>query len=645
MTRNKSICALAGLLFCSAVYAEFKTIPIGYESARYTAEIPNLPTGSREFEVEQPKPKSDLILNAADFGLDEKATNAATILNAAIEECRKRGAAKLVVNKGVYKAFEDVSIKIDGLKDFTIDGNGATLVFKKTWKNNFDISNCERFKLANLNIDWDWASDPLASLVEVVGKNIDKDENTYVDFKFVDYADFPNKNANMVCTSPYDVKADCVGSDGGFHEWFDNPWGASVRGKIEWIKPNIARVYHNPKAQWSGKDPRGKNAYKVGMKLRMQHYYYHMNNMHIRDNLHTTFENVNVYSCAGHSFVLGGKRQKYLLFKNVNIRRPDDGIHRVITCTADHFHVMNSGGFIKFLNCEFGLGADDCVNVHDVARYIRRKSDFSVFGTGYGEVGDRIEFRNPDYSPAGLTAKIVKIVRDPNKKGSCEIFFDQKLPEGKAFILFNREYSSTNMILENCKFWGNRARGVILQSSDITIKKCRFYHNESSGLRVNTGYAPGLWTEGYGAKNIVVKDCVFKAVCATPSRGSAGKDDSAIACYVYEKPTKYPILRDILIENCKFIDTHARALTLSSCANVIFRNNSFKEKTEVRRAPNPERSQIFIEYSRDIKIINNTFRESDMANPAVNVDTATTSDIVVEGNRLKTRGIVEKLFE
>ena len=627
--------------FCFA--ADMQTITIGRDAPSYSAKIENLPTGAKDFDVAQPNPKSSVVVNAAEFGLNENVENAATIINKALRACKERGAAKLVIDRGVYKAFEETTISIEGFKDFIIDGSGATIVFRREKTPNFNVEGCERFKLRNLNIDWDWARDPLASFVEVVGVSAKTMDDSYVDFKFLEYEDFPNKSARMVCTSPYDEAADCVGAENGMHWWFDRNKGPKRNKKIEWIKPNVARVY----AEFNERNAKKKAVpimrYKVGMRLRMQHYYYHVNNMFIRNCVNTTLENVNVYSCAGHAFVLHGKKQKFVLFKNVNVKRPEGGKHRVITCTADHFHVVTSAGFIKFQNCEFGLGADDCANFHDVSRYAKRNSDNSLYMAIYGEVGDRIEFRNTDFSPAGLTAKIVKIVPDKTgDRGFAEVFFDAKIPDKPDFILFNREFDTHNIIAENCLFWGNRARGLILQTNDVTIDGCRFYHNEMNAIKINSGYRPGAWTEGYGAKNIVVKNCVFEAANSTPTAYDPD-NVSCITIATYVNKTRYPILRDILFENNMFIDTYSCVASISCCENVIFRNNVFEEKT-ARQKPLESRCTFNISNAGNVKIVDNVFFKSPLAKPAVLIDRATTSGIVVEGNKVVEDNIFNRIY-
>ena len=183
----------SGLKYCPALF-DAKPSNITFK---------NLPTGAKDFEVMLPSPKNDIVVNASDFGLNENITNSATIINKAIAHCKKIGASKLVINKGTYKCFDAVSIKFEEMKDFVVDFNNATLIYYSksvklknpqpqwdanpaTTNSNISIINCERMKICNLKLDWDWQNDPLAAFTRVVGKDA-KAERPYLDLFFFQY--------------------------------------------------------------------------------------------------------------------------------------------------------------------------------------------------------------------------------------------------------------------------------------------------------------------------------------------------------------------------------------------------------------------------------------------------------------------------
>ncbi|MDA6840487.1 hypothetical protein OSL57_27600, partial [Escherichia coli] len=77
-----------------------------------------------------------------------------------------------------------------------------------------------------------------------------------------------------------------------------------------------------------------------------------------------------------HGLLCSGGQQYWQLI-NVNIVPRARFPKNVITTTADHLHFARSKGYFKMLGCEFSLGSDDCINIHDITSFgvkIGRKS-------------------------------------------------------------------------------------------------------------------------------------------------------------------------------------------------------------------------------------------------------------------------------
>lgn len=618
---------------------ELRFVPAVADAKLYTGDLGELPTGAREFTVTLPQPAKAVVVNAAEFGITENTANLATELNKVIVHCKKVGASKLVLNRGNYRVTESLPIIFDGLKDFEFDAQGSTFVYRKEAGENMRVVNCERVLFNNFNFDWDWETDPLASLVEVVGTGV-AGENPYLEFKFLEYDKFPNQAARMINTSPYDLKTQSVGWEGGVTAYFCPLGGPKIKQHLEWRSDNVARIYYDAGVCLSGRQVFTR--FKLHQMYRIQHYYYHMNGMVLQDNTHLTLQNINVFSCTGHAFLVSGKQQFWQML-NVNIKRPEGVARRAITCTADHLHIDRSLGFFKMLNCEFSLGADDCINMHDNSGFARRASDFSIktqnarVATQY-KVGELIELRQGDYSPSGFQSKFKEIRKIDAAKGVFEIIFADKVPEPKldGFIMFNRDYDTHNMIVRNCNFHGNRARGILILARDVTIENNRFYHQEMGAIRIETGYSFDHWSEGYGARNIVIRNNTFEKSVVD----DAGRD---IYMGVYmkktwpEADTMFPILSDILIENNTFKDTSGYIIKMGSAGSVTIRNNTFINETP-RLINEPWRGTFSVAYSTKTRILNNTWVSStNIPAPGIYYDDRTTPGIVIQGNKVVAR--------
>ena len=294
-------------------------------------------------------------------------------------------------------------------------------------------------------------------------------------------------------------------------------------------------------------------------------------------------------------------------------------------------------------NCEFSYGCDDCINMHDNSVFARKTSEFALTGKRMGnnlKVGDTVEFRHGDYSPANYTGKIASIKLIDKKNNIWETTFENPLPEVKddGFVLFNHDFNTHNIIVRNCFFHHNRARGILILARDVTIENCRFWRNEQAGIKIETGYTYDLWCEGYGVNNIKISNNTFDTVNPTGTRNQNFERDIFIGTYLKRDPssehTSYPILSNILIENNTFKDTFGLCAYIASAGNVIVRNNSFYAETP-RETPQKYRGGFRIQNSENIKVVNNRYNKSPLFKElGVSYDTRTSKGIIVEGNTI-----------
>lgn len=599
--------------------------PATRNAVPYTGPWGALPTGAKEFSIHPPENAGGTVVAAADFGVSAGAADNVEALNRALEHCRKIGAAKLTVAPGTYRMTADLPIKLERMRDFIFDGGGATFVWHKKRGANFRIDGCERTIMRNFKMDWDWEKDPLASLVEVVDAS-----NNHVDFRFCEYETFPRRDLRVAIVSSYDPATKSVGIEGGFDRGFEFFAGRNRPG-TEWLSGNVLRVHGRHLSQ-----------FRRGQLFRMQHYYYDMHGFVMNDNRHLTLEDVNVYSCAGHAFAIGGIQQ-YWQFRRVNIAAPAGVPRRLITCTADHCHIARSRGFFKMEDCEFSLGADDCLNAHDTSCYAGKSGRYTVITRNAAAIGTfrpgvPVELRHGDYSPANFRSAVRSVRTVDTEKGMYEITFKAPVPDpvDGGFILFNWAYDTRNIIVRNCFFHDNRARGILLLGRDITLENNHFRHNEMGAIKIETGYTFNAWSEGYGADNIVVRNNRFDSVNPRNVGNDGKARDIYMGVYMKTDPstqrTDYPILSNILFENNTFKDSYGLVAFISSARNVTFRNNTFKNPTP-RREPLPYRAAFYITNATEVRIVNNRYIASpNVPNPGVCADPYSVKGLVASGN-------------
>ena len=578
-----------------------KFVPIA-PGAKKAARPEGLPEGAEEFDVDLPRTSGGPVLNAADYGVSPASADNTAALRKAFAEARKCGASKLVLAPGRYKVPGDSPLVLEGFKDFTFDGKGAVFICRRSSGAFMNLSGCVRTRLMDFALDWDWAADPLASVVEVKAIG----EGT-VDLLFKEYADFPNKSTTFVILSPFDPVTRSVGVEGLGTVGVGPLWGKRAAFDGTWIAPNLARV----RMLLGG--------LKVGALYRLQHYYYHMNGFVMYGNEHLRFEGVRVLSTPGHAFVMSGP-QHHTLFDHVNIVAPKGDPRRVITCTADHLHVGQSRGFIKLQDCEFSLGADDIFNMHDVSGFARasgRRTIRTQNARSYGGLGKgaRIELRHGDYSPTGFIGTVEEERPVDAAQGCYDITFAEDIPDQTTdgFVMFNRAFDTHNIIVRGCNFHDNRARGLLILARDVTVEDNVFCHQEMGAIKIETGYTFDAWSEGYGVSNVVIRGNRF--IDQNPSGSNALHRERTIYAGIYLKSdpssdvTDYPIIRDLLFEDNVFENSCGVVAYITSSKDVTFLNNVITD-TKGRRRELPYRAQFYFSNTDGIELLGNRYNPS-----------------------------------
>lgn len=593
------------------------------------AETPSFtPTGAVDFDVELPRETGGAVLQAADFGVAETNPDNLPALKAALAAAKERHAAKLVLQKGTYRLTTNESLMLDGFADFTFDGGDSTFVSTRRSVAFMNVQNSTRTRVMNFKIDWDWSREPLASLVRVVA--VQKDS---YDLEFVDYPDFPCKETHLVILSAFDPKTRSVGIEDGITRGIDFRHAKDPATYRTWIAPNRVRIQQAP----GGIAP--------GQLYRLQHYYYQMNGINMRSNVHLRLENVTVLSTPGHAFLIGGT-QHHTLFDHVDIVAPKDDPRRIITCTADHLHMAQSRGFLKLDHCEFSLGADDILNMHDCSGFARRKDAHTIRtqnARAYGRLpkGTKVELRNGDYSPTGFTGTVKDITPVDPAHAVFDIAFEEEVPAQTTdgFVMFDKTYDTHNVIVRNGYFHDNRARGLLILARDVTVENNVFRHHEMGAIKIETGYTFNVWSEGYGVSNVVIRGNLFDNVNPSGSNAGHGRRSIYSGIYLRTDPssdtTSYPIIRDLLIEGNTFRDTCGVVGWFSSAYNVTVRKNVFEDPTP-RRKEMDYRAQFRLANARDVRIIDNEWVGSPCVKaPGVVFDPENCEGIRVERNRVK----------
>lgn len=226
-----------------------------------------------------------------------------------------------------------------------------------------------------------------------------------------------------------------------------------------------------------------------------------------------TFDGVKIYSAAGMGWLFTQRVSRYQILNSSIGIRPGYEKTRHISATADGVHIADTNGHFRVSGCDFSYMGDDSLNVHDNLLYIKQRvSDnaLTVYANRYLlNIGDTMKFKLGTYADIDFETKITDISADG------VISFDRTLPEEIAAdtIMYIADCDSGNYVISNNYFHEHRARGLLLQSDNGLCENNRFYKIMGQQIKIVMDIMPGLWYEGTGVNNLVIRNNEFELGC------------------------------------------------------------------------------------------------------------------------------------
>ena len=233
----------------------------------------------------------------------------------------------------------------------------------------------------------------------------------------------------------------------------------------------------------------------------------------ISDSSDTRIEGVTLYHCGGMGVI--GQRSHNITLKRVIITQaPKSG--RVLSITADATHYVNCTGKIEMAHCRFNTHLDDPSNIHGIyAKIVEMPSENEIlvqfvhrqqFGFDFIQAGDKLEVVERE-SLITLGEATVKSVARMNKEFT-RVVLTSPLPKGAEVgdaVAELRDYPEVH--IHHCRMSGNRARGFLLNSRGKTLIEDNYFHIAGTSLLFE-GDAR-FWFEQAGARNCVIRNNMF----------------------------------------------------------------------------------------------------------------------------------------
>lgn len=515
------------------------------------------------FYIGRPDESKLTQVNASDFGLSTDNADNTAAINAALAYCAEHSGTKLVLNSGVYRFTGDETIKFFGCTNLLVEGNQAKFIFTSTNAyNKMTFYGSRYVEIRNLDVDWDWENDRIGSIARVIAAN---PKAHTLDLEFPEPAEV-DTNIRISAMTQCDPETLTMGAYGSSKEMYFYQVPYSLVN-IEKLSDNVLRVTHNGCV----------DSFEQGEVYMLRHHVYDSTIFRLEgESSNLTFNRINIYGGSGMAFTVGGNASRFQI-KNVFIGvDPEFASTRHISLGADAIHIADSNGFFCVEGCDISGMGDDAINVHDNIGYITEivnantvKGDLKC----RARVGDTICFKDADFNELNFSAVITAV---ETADGITQLTFDRDVAEktGVNYIVYSGECNSGHYVIRNNYFHSNRARGLLLQSSDGLCENNRFYKIQGQAIKVIMDILRGYWLEGTGVDNLVIRSNTFED-CNVSGWGNviclqATYDNSVLKCAAFT---------NIEITDNTFIDCNEYILD-ANCTNSL---NFSRNKTVTTR--------------------------------------------------------------
>lgn len=544
------------------------------------------------------------VIRASDYGLKPNTyENSTPILNHIIQICKEQNINTLLLDSGRYDFWPEGAIKkelfisntsneeecpskiktlailLEELNNFSIDGQGSTLMFHGKMTN-LAMIHCNNITLQNITID---AERPCGSEM-----TIEKVTDTSIDVRFHHQSKYNIQNSRLSLIGegwrtnhPICVEYNPTTN----HFSHSDLWYKMADSSAEELSQGLIRFHLTKPIK----------AY-VGNILTVRD--------HIRDevgllnleNVDVTFRNVNLRYM--HAIGLVSQFSRNITMENVCCE-PEEGSGRVLASSADFFHFSGCSGKVRVLNCRFSGAHDDPINVHGTnLRAIQpegknklkvRFMHHQTYGMKAFWEGDTIAFVHANTMQRFAEAVVQKAERISDREIILTI--NRKIPENLEWNLDVVENITRTPEVEirNCYFTHTSTRGTLVTTPrKVVIANNTYDHTGMSAILIAADAMD--WYESGPVCDVVIENnhfigCAYNGghhdavIAIEPSNRIISKKipvhqniriinntfDTWGNCVIYAKSTKGLTIKGNTINGTP--DTEA--IQLEGCSNVI----------------------------------------------------------------------------
>lgn len=498
-----------------------------------------------------------------------------------------------------------VGIDLDGLKHFTLEGNGAELIFHGRMLP-LTLLNSENCTLRNFSIDF---ANPHITQVHVV----ENDAQAGITFEPAPWVKWRITNDSVF--ESY--------GDG----WTGRPsYGIAFEEKTRHIVYNTSDAYCPTKGVTI--DPKGRllapnwkdKRIVPGTVVAMRTWGRPTPGIFLHHNRNTVLSNVKVHYAEGMGLLAQLCENITLEGFGVCLRGADDP--RYFTTQADATHFSGCKGKIISNNGLYEGMMDDAINVHGTyLKVIKRIDDHTLLGRymhnqswgfQWGEPGDSVQFiRSNTMDLQGAPNRITAISpEDKSETAGARVFritfrdpIDPQISEKEGYGIENLTWTPEVEFKGNT-IRNNRARGTLFSTPQKVVVEDNLFDHTSGAAILLCGDCNGWYETGACRKVIIRKNRFVNALT------SQFQFTNAIISIYPEIPNLKGQQQffhggeegSILIEENEFDTFDAPILYAKSVDGLIFRRNVIKKNNEYKPF-HWNQSRFLLERTNRVKIM------------------------------------------
>ena len=297
-----------------------------------------------------------------------------------------------------------------------------------------------------------------------------------------------------------------------------------------------------------------------------------------------TCKDITIYSIHGQGICVRGGDTHHIKISGVTIGlNPETADKYRMSTTADAINIADSGGYFIIENCDVGYQGDDGLNIHDNVGIVEDVGDdfivITVMNSSAFSSGTQVRFKNgTDFIDIDFTAKVTRKKSMGNSRYTLTLDTEVPLEVDSGTVVADCSVDSSHYIIRNNYFHENRARGILLNSSDGLVENNRFYKTQFSAINVSVDYGT-QWLEGTGIDNLIIRNNRIES-CNVAGNGAA--------ITFYATNTRAPgstingtCFKNLLISGNTFINTNKQAISARSASALAVVGNRILNPDEI----------------------------------------------------------------